>query len=483
MYDSEYSMVNEYANSAAVMYAINLAEEASAKRRKMLAMNPYDDEEVNDSKYKMIVFRMRKSEDRPMYEYSTWGRMLLNPRTRDPGDRKGGVLFRLRFRVPFPLFERIVALTRENNWFTERGDASGRRGAPLELKILGVLRVLGRGYCFDGIEELSFISAECNRIFFHSFCSLFSKKYFEIYCNAPLTDDEVNRTLSVYDRLDFPGCIGSTDCVHIRWERCPVGDRSLHKGKEGYPTISYEVTVDHTSKIISATKGFPGAKNDKTIVRFDGFVSAIHDEDLYSNVRYKMCKENGEEYLEKGCYLLVDGGYHKWRCLQCPLRHSAIKKEALWSEWAESVRKDVECTFGSLKGRFRCLKVPIFYNTRDVVDNMFFTCCIFHNLLLTFDGLDVRWEKDVNYAGRDGEHAAEDMFIFRQHLSRVRNLTSISDYSYIGVERNKDIFEFSHGDEVEEYETSYSQLNKKLVDHFAYKHSINDVKWLKKKCV
>ena len=143
MYDSEYSMVNEYANSAAVMYAINLAEETSAKRRKMLAMNPYDDEEVNDSKYKMIVFRMRKSEDRPMYEYSTWGRMLLNPRTRDPGDRKGGVLFRLRFRVPFPLFERIVALTRENNWFTERGDASGRRGAPLELKILGVLRVLG----------------------------------------------------------------------------------------------------------------------------------------------------------------------------------------------------------------------------------------------------------------------------------------------------------------------------------------------------
>ena len=38
---------------------------------------------------------------------------------------------------------------------------------------------------------------------------------------------------------------------------------------------------------------------------------------------------------------------------------------------------------------------------------MFFTCCIFHNLLLTFDGLDARWEKDINYAGIDGEHAAE----------------------------------------------------------------------------
>ena len=171
-------MMNEYANSEAVMYVVRQAENETAKDRKMLALNPYDSEELNDSKDKMKMFRMRKSEDRPMYEYSTWGRMLRNPRTRDPGDGKGGVLFRLRFRVPFPLFERIVALTRENNWFTEREDSSGRRGALLELKILVVLRVLGRGYCFDRIEKLSFISAESNRTFFHSFCSLFTKKYF-----------------------------------------------------------------------------------------------------------------------------------------------------------------------------------------------------------------------------------------------------------------------------------------------------------------
>ena len=127
--------MNEYANSEAVMYAVRQAENESTKRRKMLALNPYDGEEVNDSKDKLKMFRMRKSEDRPMYKYSIWGRMLRNPRTRDPGDRKRGVLFRLRFRVPFPLFERIVALTRENNWFMERGDSSRRKGAPLELKI------------------------------------------------------------------------------------------------------------------------------------------------------------------------------------------------------------------------------------------------------------------------------------------------------------------------------------------------------------
>ena len=476
-------MFTEVDNDDDLMALFKFQAVAALKRRKMLFLDPFEVDEMEEEREKIKIFRVRKSEDRPMYQYSTWGRMLVNPRTRDPSDRKGGVLFRTRFRVPFPLFERLVQLTRENRWFSENPDASGRKGAPLELKILGVLRVLGRGYCFDGIEELSFISAECNRMFFHTFCDLFSKKYFDVYCNAPMSDAEIKKTLSVYDRLGFPGCIGSTDCVHLRWERCPVGDRSLHKGKEGYPSISYEVTVDHTSKIIAATKGFPGAKNDKTIVRFDGFVSAIHDGDLYSNVSYKMCEDTGEEYIEKGCYLLVDGGYHKWRCLQCPLKHSAIPKESLWSEWAESVRKDVECTFGSLKGRFRCLKVPIFYNTREVVDNMFFTCCILHNLLLTIDGLDSRWEKDINYAGRDGEHAAEDMYIFRQHLSRVRNLTPQCDYTLMGVDAMRHRFHIYHGEEIEEYETSYTTLNRKLVEHFAYKYSNDEVMWLKKKCI
>ncbi len=60
----------------------------------------------------------------------------------------------------------------------------------------------------------------------------------------------------------------------------------------------------------------------------------------------------------------------------------------------ESVRKDVECCFGSIKQRFRILKNPIEYHTKDSIDNVFFTCCILHNMLLQFDGLDRRWEVD-----------------------------------------------------------------------------------------
>ena len=85
------------------------------------------------------VYKFRRWEGRPPYEMSCWGRMLVHPRTQDPTDRKGGVLFRTRFRVPFPLYERLVERTRGNSWFSEKNDAAGQKCAPLELKILGVL--------------------------------------------------------------------------------------------------------------------------------------------------------------------------------------------------------------------------------------------------------------------------------------------------------------------------------------------------------
>ena len=40
-------------------------------------------------------FRGRKSESRPNYMDSTWGRILSNPRFRDPTERRGGKLLEL----------------------------------------------------------------------------------------------------------------------------------------------------------------------------------------------------------------------------------------------------------------------------------------------------------------------------------------------------------------------------------------------------
>jgi Plant transposon protein len=179
----------------------------------------------------MKSLRPRKFEGRPNYLAPTWGRLLLNPRVRDPTVKKGGKLFRRRFCVPYPVFEHLLEVTRNSGWFSEAADCAGNPTAPLELKILAVLRVLGRGYCLDGVEELTLISAEVLRVFFRKWCNLFSKENFSKYCNHPKTEEEIAETVLIHTKLGLPGCFGSADCVHIRWERCPAGQRSFHKGK------------------------------------------------------------------------------------------------------------------------------------------------------------------------------------------------------------------------------------------------------------
>ena len=53
-------------------------------------------------------------------------------------------------------------------------------------------------------------------------------------------------------------------------------------------------------------------------------------------------------------------------------------------EFAESIRKDVECSFGILKKRFQYLKTGITWHRKSDIDNAVFSCVILHNMLHEF---------------------------------------------------------------------------------------------------
>ena len=94
-------------------------------------------------------------------------------------ESKEGKSFQLRFRVPFALFLILVAWTQ--GWYcydaihnpsgVREVDAWGEKRVPVDLLVMGVLRILGRSTCFDGIEELSYISPTKMSSFFHQFTS------------------------------------------------------------------------------------------------------------------------------------------------------------------------------------------------------------------------------------------------------------------------------------------------------------------------
>ena len=52
--------------------------------------------------------------------------------------------FRLRFRLPYPQYQELVAYTKScdryfKRWFDNARDATGERAAPLEILVLGAL--------------------------------------------------------------------------------------------------------------------------------------------------------------------------------------------------------------------------------------------------------------------------------------------------------------------------------------------------------
>jgi hypothetical protein len=51
-----------------------------------------------------------------------------------------------------------------------------------------------------------------------------------------------------------------------------------------------------------------------------------------------------------------------------------------------SIPKDIECTFGAMKKRFKWLKNWNCLAKQCDIDNVFTTCCILHNILLEHDG-------------------------------------------------------------------------------------------------
>lgn len=199
-------------------------------------------------------------------------------------------------------------------------DASRARGCRQTVKprssarrsiyqVLAALQILGRGVCYDDVSQLSHMSEQTVGAVFHQFCSLFAKELYREYIKLP-TGDAQATVMKHYDMLGFSGAIGSTDVTHVRWD-CPFSLQRSYTGKEGYPTIAYQATVDFSGRVLGTTTGFPGAHNDKTIIRYDPAVMKIREDPQYAERTFSLKRADGTTEEHRGNYLIVDNGYHK----------------------------------------------------------------------------------------------------------------------------------------------------------------------------
>ena len=238
-------------------------------------------------------------------------------------------------------------------------------------------------------------------------------------------------------------------------------------------------------------------------------MAGIHDSSVLDDTEFELLawSKDGEVKLLRfsGAYLIVDNGYLNWSCTAPPFGVSNNIDEIRWTKWLESMRKDVECTFGILKGRWRILKSGVRTYGVDSVDHVWFTCCALHNWLLEVDGFSKKWVGGVQNLTRDwdGEIGSLEFDGVRvdvpNALARLSRNLDPHNYDSSGMGPGLDVVEetrncmnrdLSESEEVTTREMeigedrvrqvrhlSLAVFRKLLVNHFAILFSQNKIVW------
>ena len=210
--------------------------------------------EALDREFNLSEKKRRNTPSRPDYSSHTWSKMLHRDDARMlMQNSKESLLFIRRFRVPYQIFkEVIVPDCKANDVFDNNQD---HFIVPIELKILIALRILGRDACADDCSENTGVSEQsCNR-YFKQFVINYSYKCFSKYVYFPeVGSAELTSVMEVYRLLGFPGCLGSLDATHVKWDKCPSEHKWRCTGKEGEPTVVFQVVVSHSKQVFHVSE-------------------------------------------------------------------------------------------------------------------------------------------------------------------------------------------------------------------------------------
>ena len=394
---------------------------------------------------------------------SPWWKLMNRRGVREPGTR-AYLKFRRKFRLPLTEVEKLVKEAQSVPEWKDKpsgvGHGRGHGRHPLIIKVLAALRCLAKGVDVEEVEDGAQISQYTLALFVPAFVQWLSEVVGAREIRLP-KGDHLDRSLHVYARLGYPGAYCETDGVHLAWDSCPAAHHALFNGKESYPTVAFNVSVLHSTEVIYIAPWCAGAKNDKTQAQHDYLFQRLRSGQIEPDRTYYLYSADGTAVECKGLYAIVDGGYHQWRILQCPLKAAAGEDAREWSERMESVRKAVERTFGILRKRFRILRVAFECQSPAQIEHTFRACVALHNILLRHDGRDTMGHYDTDWCTRGGDDmvAREDIWAERcKHVVRAPHNESSCN---------------------SQREPGHVTLREKLITHFGVARARYELAWPK----
>ena len=284
-------------------------------------------------------------------------------------------LFRRRFRMRRELFLRILEGVREQDpWFEQKTDAIGKKGMHPLQKVVAAIRILAYGCSYDMVDEYVRVSESSASECVDHFCSAVINKYGQECLRNPTMED-LKRILEENAARGFPGMIGSIDCMHWKWDNCPVAWQGSFRGVKG-TSIVLEAAVSYDLWFWHSFFGMPGSMNDINVLQRSPILHSFLDGTM-PRLNYEV---NGNSYDLP--YWLADGIYPNWPIFMktIPDPQGAARKKI--SQQQEKCRKDVERAFGVLQKRFSIVRNPARSWKPERLKLIMTACICLHNMIV-----------------------------------------------------------------------------------------------------
>lgn len=163
---------------------------------------------------------------------------------------------------------------------------------------------------------------------------------------------------------NFPSVIGAIDCTHIPIVSPGGENAEVFRNRKGYFSINVQCVCDCSMRITNVVARWPGS---------------THDSRIFDNSRLSAELEANQHHG----ILLGDGGYACRRYLLTPLQNPRTPSEGRYNRSHIKTRGIIERTFGVLKQRFRCLRIPLRTKLENSLPIIVAVICL-HNLAITY---------------------------------------------------------------------------------------------------
>ena len=283
--------------------------------------------------------------------------------------------FEERFRLPRPVFNRLFrAICNEPQW-RRTVNATGFPQAHAIQKVSAALRVLGYGEPFDRADEYCRLSRSTIDLYTRRLTHFIIDKWEPTYLRRP-NAEELEHILTRNAARGMPGCMGSIDCTHWTWAKCPKALAGQYKDRNGMISVVIETVCDEDLYIWHLFVGCPGAYNDKNVLAASPLMLDVND-GVWPPRTYNYTLNGRSRRL---LYYAADQGYPRYALFAQPFSNPDTPRRLVYNRLQEAVRKDAERLYAVWWSRWFITKYPARYMTLPRLINTAKAVAILHNM-------------------------------------------------------------------------------------------------------